>query len=203
MDGSDILAAAGTVHALFSAHISDDWTARVPDLDFTVASALAHAGDSPLWYSLDLWGGPTDAAAFEVRIRPDAPNARILSSVTQAAHVAASSVDAAPSDLRGFHPMGAADRTGFAAMTCDELLVHGDDAARALGLRLEPDRGLAARVLGRLFPWHDPRDDPWETLLWANGRVELPDREHQRGWRWHTAPLDEWDGTTPELRQPQ
>jgi hypothetical protein len=88
-------------------------------------------------------------------------------------------------------------------MACDELLVHGDDAARALGLRLQPAPELAARVLARLFPWHSTQLDPWQALLWANGRVDLPGREHQRGWRWHVAPLDEWDGLPPALRQPQ
>jgi hypothetical protein len=86
-------------------------------------------------------------------------------------------------------------------MACDEFLVHGDDAARGLGLRLDPPPGLAARVLARLFPWHELGDDPWQTLLWANGRVDLAGRESQRRWRWHTAPLDHWDGQPPA--QPQ
>lgn len=203
MDGADILQAAECVQALFVEQLDRDWTARVPGLDFTVASALAHAADCTLWYALDLWGGPTDAAAFEIRVRPDAPNRRILTSLVSAASAAAPSIDAAPDDLRGFHPMGAADRTGFAAMACDELLVHGDDAARGLGLRLEPSPELAGRVLARLFPWHAPGDDPWQTLLWANGRIDLPDQEHQAGWRWQTGPLHEWDGHAPAPRQPQ
>jgi hypothetical protein len=201
MNGSDVLAAADTVRALLAPELARDWTARVPDLDFTVASALAHAGDCALWYALDVWGGAADDAAFEVRVRPDAGNSRILTSVSSAAHVCAASVDAAPADLLGFHPFGAADGTGFAAMACDELLVHGDDAARGLALRLLPPADLALRVLARLFPWHEPGDDPWRTLLWANGRVDLPGRESQRRWRWHTAPLDQWDGQPPAQAQ--
>ena len=84
-------------------------------------------------------------------------------------------------------------------MACDELLVHGDDAARGLGVSFEPDRVLAAAVLDRLFPWHRlrPDDDPWRVLLWANGRADLAGRERQIHWRWHCAPLVEWDGAPP------
>jgi hypothetical protein len=84
-------------------------------------------------------------------------------------------------------------------MACDELLVHGDDAARGLGLEFDHDAPLAAQVLARLFPWHTvgPGDDPWQILLWANGRIDLEGRPHQGRWRWHSAPLAEWDGTGP------
>jgi hypothetical protein len=44
----------------------------------------------------------------------------------------------------------------------------------ASDLRFSPDPDIAGRVLGRLFPWHDPGNDPWQTLLWANDRVDLP-----------------------------
>jgi hypothetical protein len=111
-----------------------------------------------------------------------------------AAHVCAASVDAAPPQIRGFHPYGIADAEGFAAMACDELLIHGYDAACGLGLKFAPDTKLAARVLARLFPWHAEGPDPWQTLLWANGRVELPGQPVQTDWRWHGAPLTEWDG---------
>jgi hypothetical protein len=85
-------------------------------------------------------------------------------------------------------------------MACDELLIHTDDAADRLGLRFTPDQGLAGRVLARLFPWHDPGSDPWQTLRWANGRIELPGRPSQQGWQWYCAPLADWDGQAPPLR---
>lgn len=132
-------------------------------------------------------------------MKPDAANAAILLSASNAARVCAASLDAAPSDVRGFHPAGSPDAAGFAGMACDELLVHADDAARGLGLTFSPNAALAARVLARLFPWHEAGGDPWQTLLWANGRINLPDRQDQRGWRWHSAPLADWDGTPPAL----
>ena len=197
VEAEDVLAAAASCLDLLKAAETVDWAIPVPQLDFTVASVIAHAANGPLWYALDLWSGTSDDAAFDLRVRADAPNAALIMSVRAAAQVCAASISAAASDLRGFHPAGAADRSGFAAMACDELLVHADDAARGLGLRFRPDADLAGRILARLFPWHQPGDDPWQTLLWAHGRVDLPGRVRQDGWRWHCAPLAEWDGRPP------
>ena len=133
--------------------------------------------------------GPLSSASAPTR-----PTAGLLASLLTAARTCAASIDAAPPDTRGFHPAGAADPEGFATMACDELLVHGRDAAIGLGLPFSPDPDLAARVVARLFPWHRASEDPWPTLLWANGRIELPGLPRQREWRWHSAPLSEWDG---------
>lgn len=189
-----MLAAARSVGELLEGALGRDWSGPVPGLDFTVASVVAHAAERPLWYALDLWGGPGDDAAFALEVRRDATNARLLASVRSAARLCAAAVDAAPPTARGFHPFGAADPSGFAAMACDELLVHADDAARGLGLAFAPDAALAGRVLARLFPWHHPGDDPWRTLLWANGRTDLAGRPRQEKWRWHCAPLAQWRG---------
>ena len=92
-----------------------------------------------------------------------------------------------------------ADACGFLAMGCDETLVHCWDAIRGLGGEFAAPADLAARVLGRLFPWAPTDTPPWQTLLWANGRVDLFGRFPRLGpdWVWHCAPLDEWDGTVP------
>lgn len=104
---------------------------------------------------------------------------------------------AAPTSARGFHPMGAADASGFAAMACDELLIHTDDAARGLGATFAPPDDLVEPVLRRLFPWVSPVTEPWPQLRWANGRIALGDRDRLDGstWAWHCAPLADWDGT--------
>lgn len=195
--GDDVLAAAAECYGFLEPAVGMDWSAPVPGLDFTVSSVVAHAANGPLWYTLDLWSGPDDSAALELTVRRDAANAALLVSMRSAARACAASVDAAPPDIRGFHPAGAADPSGFAAMACDELLVHTDDAARGLGRRFSPDPRLPGRVLARLFPWHDPGDDPWRTLLWANGRIDLPGRPNQAGWTWRSAPLADWDGQAP------
>jgi len=81
INGDDILAAAAACHSFLEPAVGADWTAAVPGLDFTVASVVAHAANGPLWYALDLWGGPGDDAAFDLKVRTDAANAAILVSL--------------------------------------------------------------------------------------------------------------------------
>jgi hypothetical protein len=110
-------------------------------------------------------------------------------------------VDATPPGTRGWHPFGLADASGFAAMACDELLVHSDDAARGLGVPFAPPDELAEATLRRLFPWAPDGVEPWPGLRWANGRADLPGQPRQVDWRWHCAPLEEWDGLNPAGRR--
>ena len=197
--GDDVLAVAAACRGFLGESADADWTAPVPGLDFTVRSATAHAVNCVLWYAIDVWGGTDGDSALDLKVSADATSTALLLSMESAARVCAASVNAAPPDIRGFHPLGPADPSGFAAMACDELLVHTYDAALGLGRRFSPDPGLAGRVLARLFPWHDPGDDPWRTLLWANDRIDLPGRPRQHGWAWHCAPLAGWDGRPPAL----
>ena len=48
-------------------------------------------------------------------------------------------------------------------------------------------------------PWAPADVDPWDGLLWANGRRPLDDLPPERDWLWQCAPLDEWDGTIRRL----
>lgn len=198
MQGSDVRAAADAALGFLGPLAAQDWSAPLPDLDFTVASVIAHAANGPLWYAIDYATGPGDDTAFDVTVRRDAEPAKLLMSMRIAATLCATMIDTLPATHRGFHPMGTADASGFAAMACDEILIHTRDAATGLGAEFAPEADLARRVLARLFPWYEPVPDPWTALLHANGRIDLPDRPHQPGrWRWHCAPLAEWDGTVP------
>jgi uncharacterized protein (TIGR03083 family) len=196
--GDDVRAAAELCRQILEPALGADWTVAVPGLEFTVASVVAHAAEAPLWYSVDMGSG-LENAAFELKVIATAPNERLLTSLLAASSALAACVDVVPSDTRGFHPFGSPDPDGFAAMACDEFLVHGDDAARGLGLSFGPDRRLASGVLARLYPWHSlgDDDDPWKVLLWANGRIEIPGRPPQNAWRWHCAPLAEWNRSGP------
>jgi uncharacterized protein (TIGR03083 family) len=198
MTGDDILAAAERCRVVLEPALGLDWSAPVPDLDFTAATVVAHVATGNLWYSVDLWSGAEDAA-FEVKVLSEKPNALLLASLLASARTLAAVVDAAPPTTRGFHPFGSPDPDGFAAMACDELLVHGHDAAMALGVTFSPDRDRAVQILARLYPWHEvaATEDPWDVLLWANGRKDRPDRPFQERWRWHSRPLSEWDGQGP------
>jgi uncharacterized protein (TIGR03083 family) len=197
---ADVRSAADAADRFLRPLAGRDWSRQVPGLDFTVASVVAHAGGGPLWYAVDLTNGPADDAAFDLRVNPDAEPAALLASLRTAATLCAMAVGLLPDTARGYHPAGNADPSGFAAMACDEILVHTYDAGTGLGEDFRPGPELAARVLARLFPWRQPEPDPWSALLSANGRIDLPGLPRSAGWQWHCAPLAEWDGQIPTGR---
>ena len=141
--------------------------------------------------------GADEATAFELVRQPDASLAEVLTQLRAATEVLARVVDAAPPQERGLHPWGSADASGFAGMGCAELLLHAGDLAEDQRLDWTPPPGLAAATRARLFPWAPSDADPWTALRWATGRGELPGRAPVSSWRWHCAPLAEWDGTQP------
>jgi hypothetical protein len=195
LGGSDVTQLARVCTSFLGGSLDAPWTVGVPEMDMSVAEVVAHIADGCLWYAIDLSAAGKDLEPVEHRVKPDGAAADLLDTVTTYAAVVAAVIDAAPPDVRGFHPMGMADPSGFAAMACDELLIHTDDAGRGLGRAFTPPEEVVEAVLRRLFPWAPAAGDPWELLRWANGRVALPGLPRLDGWAWHCAPLDEWDGT--------
>nr|WP_211662195.1 hypothetical protein [Modestobacter muralis] len=174
-----------------------DGAASVPTLGTDVIGVAAHVTSCLTWYASDLVAGVEEASAFDLVRRPDAELADVLTQLRAATEVLARVVDAAGPDERGVHDWGLADASGFAGMGCAELLLHAGDVADDQGLDWTPPSSLAAATRARLFPWAPADADPWTALLWATGRSELSGHEPVTSWRWHCAPLDEWDGTRP------
>jgi hypothetical protein len=175
----------------------EDPAAAVPLLQDDVAGVAAHLTGTLVWYAQDLAAGPRRTDGFRLEPAPEAALPERLRQLAAAAEVLARTVDAAAPGERGWHDWGLADASGFAAMGCAELLVHTGDVAEALALRWAPPGELADAVLTRLFPWAEPGGDPAGALRWATGRAALPGREQVTTWRWHCAPLEEWDGAVP------
>jgi len=146
---------------------------------------------------IDLAAGGADLTTVDNRISPDSEPEDLLAALATYAALLVAVVETSPPTRRGFHPYGPADPSGFAAMGCDEILVHTDDALRGLGRSATPPAALCALTLRRLFPWVPEGDDPWLELRWANGRIDRPGRPRLRGWSWHCKPLRQWDGTDP------
>jgi hypothetical protein len=121
----------------------------------------------------------------------DASPAEVLEFAVTGGRVLASMVRTSPAHVRAFHPAGTADPEGFAALGCNEALLHGNDIAQGFGLSLDPPRDVCRRVLARLYP-QAPTEfadtDPWTSLLWTGGRTELPGHPPSV-WRAHAAPL--------------
>ena len=78
------------------------------------------------------------------------------------------------------------------------IMIRRAEIAGGLGSDFEAAVEICAKVRARLLPWAPTDVSAWDSLRWANGRLELsgvapPDVN----WRWHCAPLSEWDGTIP------
>ncbi len=197
MNGEDVRAAAGASSHLLRSVVDEDWCTVVPDVDWSVAQTVAHMAQASIWYAVDLAAAGADNKAITPEVRVDAAPLELVLALETTAVLLAYVIDGSSSSVRGYHPFGMADATGFAAMACDEVLLHTDDVARAFGAPFVAEDALAERTLRRLFPWAPGDTDAWETLRWANGRAPLGDRPRLARWRWHCAPLDEWDGTDP------
>lgn len=194
----DIRLAAALCHDAFLPLAEHDWSVRAGELEWSAHTALAHIPDGQIFYAVHLAARAGGYIPGPFIVPPHAPVRELLAYVPAAAAVVAELVSALPAGTRVFHFWGRADASGFAAMSCDELLIHSDDIARGFGLPFRPPAPLCRRVVDRLFPWAPPEVDPWSALRWANNRLELPG--HGRigpGWYWHCAPLAEWDGSTP------
>lgn len=199
MDGNDVRMVAVCCREFLAAAPGADFTAVSPTIGAPVRDVVGHIATTLLWYATDLASGPEDLATMHLSMREDARPADLVRSLEAFAGVLAATVDASPPGQRGWHDWGRPDSSGMAAMGCDEMLVHTYDAALGLGLAFTPPPAPVERTLQRLFPWAPTDTEPWATLLWANGRADLPGRARQSGWRWFCSPLKEWDGRDPAL----
>ena len=195
MTGDELRRAAGLAQQLIAQ--APDPRAPVPLMADDVAGVVSHLVTTLVSYAQDLAAGPVRTDAFTLSGRPDADLPERLRQLGGAAEVLARTVDAAAPGDRGWHAWGIADASGFAGMGCAELLVHAGDVAEALALPWAPPADLADAVLARLFPWAETDGEPAAILRWATGRSALPACEPLASWRWHCAPLEEWDGVRP------
>lgn len=106
-------------------------------------------------------------------------------------------VSAMPASARSAHSAGLADSVGWAAMICDEVLVHSWDIAQGVGGEFVMPEALCQAVLERLFPWAGSDGKPSQRLLMVNGRRSLGDRPPIPDWVWHCGDPSAWDGIVP------
>jgi uncharacterized protein (TIGR03083 family) len=195
----DVVVAADVIGEVLYPVSDLDWSVRAGSLDWDVTTTVAHMAGAVAKYALCLSSATTRFIALRLMRYPGATNDDLVAAVTSTARSLAAAAANAPATTRAYHSSGMADAEGFVAMGCVELLVHAGDIAAGLTVELHPPDDLCERVLQRLFPWVTHAAPPWERLLWATGRIALPEAAGlDESWRWHAAPLDEWDGAMPE-----
>ncbi len=198
--GADVRRAAEIAGAALRPAADADWSVPAGDVTYSCRDTLAHIVESMIIYARDLATPVEEATGDHLGLRcdPEGTVTGLLDALHETAAVLAAVVDHVPTDQRGFHPDGQADASGFAAMACDEILVHTGDITAGLDLLYAPPSELCERVVRRLFPWAPEEGPAWQRLLWANGRTGLPERPRlDPDWIWHCAPLREWDGQDP------
>jgi uncharacterized protein (TIGR03083 family) len=175
------------------------WGSPAGDLEWSCRTTLAHMLAALLYYAVNLAIRSTEPRPSG-QADPSLPIAELLDALEGRAALLAEVCAAAPPGARGAHDWGRPDASGFAALACNEMLVHTSDIAAGLGTSFDPPREVSARVLARLFPWAPQDVASWEALRWANGREPMGDRPRlSPNWVAHPDPLDQWDGLDPNV----
>ncbi|GGW44977.1 GNAT family N-acetyltransferase [Streptomyces griseoloalbus] len=176
-----------------------DWEkVRAGRLEWSCRETAVHIASDLIAYAGQIAGRAQDAyVPFEITLDGSedgldpADNAGALQVIATTGALLAAAVRTTPRAVRAFHPypFRHANREGFAAMGVAEVLLHTHDIAEGMRLPYDPPAELASFVLTRIFPRVRPGPTPWQTLLWATGRGELPGREPVTQWRWSNNPV--------------
>lgn len=195
----DVRATASTCRRMLEQVEGADWNRLAGELQWSCRTTLVHMLSAILYYAINLATRSTEPR-FSGQADPSLPIPELLDALEGRAAVLAEVCAAAPLDARGAHDWGMPDASGFAALACDEMLLHTSDITLGLDASFGPPRELCARVLARLFPWAPEEGDSWEVLRWANGRASSEGRRRLAPtWVSHPSPLDEWDGRDPNV----
>ncbi|GAA3677137.1 hypothetical protein GCM10022224_046650 [Nonomuraea antimicrobica] len=181
-----VLEAADETTAILEKGANQDWTRNAAGLEWTCRATLDHIALGVVGYAgLLIARPPGRYITLFASLDPQADIPECLEGIGIAANILASAVREADGDVRAWHPWGHSDGPGFASMGVVELLVHGMDISRALGLDWRPPEHLCAPALRRLFPEAPDGEDAAEILLWCTGRAELPGHARRQRWQWN------------------
>ncbi|MEV0120711.1 GNAT family N-acetyltransferase [Streptomyces sp. NPDC050703] len=170
-----------------------DWGVPAAGLGWSCLRTAEHVAGCLVAYAGQLTGRAAGGwVPFEAALDEGSGPEDAIRVIESAGGILASVVRTTPRGVRAYHPYpcGSADAAGFAAMGAAELLLHTYDIASALGADAEPPAALTEAVLAHLFPEVSPvasGASPWQVLLWATGRGELPGRARRTAWKWRNA----------------
>ena len=203
LDETDMLEAVRVCRETLGPLAEQDWSRQAGTLEWDCRRTLDHIADGLAIYC-GLIGARAQGRIPFIRngapaLEPDG----LVGVVVVAGEVLAAVMRDAPDDGRFFHFAGMGDLSGFAAMSCNEILVHTFDITQGLGVDFKGPGDISARVLARLFPWVKIDHDPWELHCWATNRISIPGRDAAGSdWQVQCAPLSEWDGTVRRRTPP-
>ena len=173
-DARSVVQAADSLVAQLRPAVDNDWSTRAGALTWSVREVIDHLVDVCGFYSIHLAARSPKRLPVDVRPHLAASNDQRLDTLAATARLLASTVVVAEDGATGWHFTGPTDASGFAHLACNELLVHGWDAAQGLALPWQVDEDLCERTLRRTFSAASDSPEPWLTLLSVNGRD--PDR---------------------------
>jgi len=179
-----------------------DWHVPAKGVRWSCWESIEHVADNFFSYALQLGPKPPPRDGYvKVVVRPQrkggpastvfaeaSNNSDLIPVFSGCGALLVAMIRQAPADIRAYHPYGLSDPAGFAAMGIVETVVHLHDVTQALDLDWFPPEYLCRRVLFRLFPELDEKNDPWQTLLWATGRESVSGHTRRKKWRWDARP---------------
>lgn len=190
MTGPDVERAAAEAVSALAPHTGRDWRVPAGSLDWSCWTTAAHIAHDLTAYAFQVASrAGSGYLPLDLRVRPDTPPAEVLTAVSAGARLLSAAVAAADPADRAWH-WGPCDPAGFAAMGVAELLLHTYDIAQGLGLDWLPPEEPSAGVLARLFPDVRVGGPSAPGLLWAAGRIALPERPRRTSWSWRAALTD-------------
>lgn len=166
------------------------WNRTAGDLDWTVRRTVGHLVDALTWNSAQLASEAPGHLRVDALPPSDATPGEMLEAVRGAARLLRTVVDGGGLERRSWHLFGVTDPTGVLAIGITELLVHGEDITRGLGLAWSPDVDLVVAVQERLLPQVVLGGDPWTSLLAAHGRTVGDGTVVAAAWTWDLTPPD-------------
>jgi hypothetical protein len=141
-----------TCEAALRAATAEDWDQRAGQLDWSVRATVAHMVDVLGFYALHLASGSPVRLRVDIRPHDGATSSEMLDTLHAAAWLLGLIVGVSPGQVRAWHLFGPSDPPGFAAMACDELLIHTYDVMAGLGRQFAASEALVWPILHRLFP---------------------------------------------------
>jgi len=104
--------------------VDQDWSILADGLEWSCRQTLEHIPSAQLFYASQLALQANERLPRVSGGGDQLTVAEVLLTVEVATSILEHVLRAAPASARAYHPAGMADASGFAGMSCDEILIH-------------------------------------------------------------------------------